>query len=161
MAERRSRLPLWAKVALPLVVLAVALVIGSGAFDGSPETASQRAAAIEAGVRCPSCTDLSVAQSNTSTAIAVRHQIERMVADGRPTGDIEQALVSEYGQAILLVPPDPGGVPVIWVVPLVLGVGVLSGVGILFWRRSRAFDALRAEEPAPPPSDLHETEPVR
>ncbi len=160
MAERRSRLPLWAKVALPLVVLAVALIIGSGAFDNSPETASQRAAAIETGVRCPSCTDLSVAQSNTSTAIAVRHQIESMVADGRSTADIDHALVSEYGQAILLVPPDAGGVPVIWVIPLVLGIAVLSGVGVLFWRRSRAFEALRAGE-APAQSEPHETEPVR
>ena len=94
-------------------------------------------------MRCPSCTDLSVAQSNTSTAIAVRHQIESMVAEGRSTAAIDQALVSEYGQAILLVPPDAGGVPVIWIVPLVLGVAVLAGVGVLFWRRSRAFEALR------------------
>ena len=34
-------------------------------------------------MRCPSCTDLSVAESNATTAIAVRHQIESMVAAGR------------------------------------------------------------------------------
>jgi cytochrome c-type biogenesis protein CcmH/NrfF len=155
-APTRPRLPLWAKVALPLVVLAVALVIGSGAFDGAPESAAQRAAAIEADVRCPSCTDLSVAQSNASTAIAVRHQIESMVADGRSTADIEQVLVSEYGQAVLLVPPDAGGVPVIWIVPLVLGVAVVAGVGVLFWRRSRAFEALRAEAADPTTATVDE-----
>ena len=144
--HRRSGVPLWAKVALPLVVLAVALVIGSGAFDSSPPTTAQRAAAIEAGVRCPSCTDVSVAQSNASTAIAVRHQIEQMVADGRSTADIDQVLVSEYGQAILLVPPDTGGVPLIWIIPIVLGVGAIAIVGVVFWRRSRAFGALRSED---------------
>ena len=147
-------------MALPLVVLAVALVIGSGAFDSSPETASERAAAIETGVRCPSCTDLSVAQSNTSTAIAVRHQIESLVAEGRSTAAIDQALVSEYGQAILLVPPDAGGVPVIWIVPLVLGVAVLAGVGVLFWRRGPPSRRCGRGRTAPP-SGLDEADRVR
>ncbi len=140
------RLPLWARVALPLAVLAVALVIGSGALDSSAQTTGQRAAAIEAGVRCPSCTDLSVAQSNATTAIVVRHQIESMVSAGRSSAAIDQALVSEYGQTILLVPPDAGGVPLIWIIPIVLGAGALVGVGVVFWRRSRDFGALKAEE---------------
>src|SRR5580693_6714853 len=137
------RIPLWVRVLVPLVVLVVALLIGSGALDSAPPTAGQRAAALEADVRCPSCTDVSVAESNATTAIAVRHQIESMVADGASDADIDQTLVSEYGQAILLSPPDSGGIPVIYVVPLVLGVGAVVGVGILFWRRSRQFAALK------------------
>ena len=39
MAERGRRLPLWVRVALPLVVLGVALGVGSGVFDSSPPTA--------------------------------------------------------------------------------------------------------------------------
>ena len=151
MAERAAtnrRVPLWVQVALPLLVLAVALVIGAGAFSSAPETAAQRAAAIEAGVRCPSCTDVSVADSDATTAIAVRHQIQSLVDAGRSTEAIDQVLVSEYGQTILLVPPDTGGIPLIYVVPLVLGAGALATVGILFWRRTRQFDALRARETA-------------
>ncbi len=144
--ERAARVPLWARVAVPLVVLAVALVIGSGALNSSPQSAGERAAAIEAGVRCPSCTDLSVAESNATTAIAVRHQIESMVSAGRSTAAIDQVLVSEYGQTVLLVPPDAGGVPIIWIIPLVFGAGALVGVGVVFWRRSREFSALKAEE---------------
>jgi cytochrome c-type biogenesis protein CcmH len=143
-----ARVPLWARVLLPLLVLGVALLIGSGAFDSSPQTVAQRAAAIEANVRCPSCTDLSVAQSNATTALAVRNQIESMVAAGSSTADIDQTLVSEYGQTILLVPPDAGGLPVIWIIPLVLGAGAVGAVGVLFWRRSRQFDALREHEVA-------------
>ena len=146
MADRWARVPLWARVGLPLVVLIVALMIGGGALDASPPTAGQRAAELEAGVRCPSCTDLSVAESNATTAIAVRHQIESMVAAGRSNADIDQALVSEYGQTVLLVPPDAGGVPLIWIIPIVLGAGAVTGVGILFWRRSRDFGALQTEE---------------
>jgi cytochrome c-type biogenesis protein CcmH/NrfF len=144
-AEHTARLPLWVRVALPVAVLAVALVIGSGALDSSPQTSGQRAAAIETGVRCPSCTDLSVAESNATTAIAVRHQIESMVSAGRSNGDIDRTLVSEYGQTILLVPPDAGGVPLIWIIPIVLGAGALVSVGVVFWRRSREFGALKAD----------------
>ena len=146
---KRAGMPLWARVLLPLLVLGVALLIGSGVFDSSPQTAAQRAAVIEANVRCPACTDLSVSQSNSTTAIAVRHQIESMVASGSSTADIDQTLVSEYGQTILLTPPDSGGIPVIWLIPLVLGVGVVAAVGTLFWRRSRDFEALREHEVVP------------
>ena len=146
---RISAVPLWVRVLLPLVVLGVALLIGSGVFDSSSQTVAQRAAVIEADVRCPACTDLSVAQSNSTTAIAVRHQIESMVASGSSTADIDQTLVSEYGQTILLTPPDSGGIPVIWIIPLVLGVGAVAAVGVLFWRRSREFEALREHEVVP------------
>jgi cytochrome c-type biogenesis protein CcmH len=132
-----------------LLVLGVALLIGSGVFDSSAQTVAQRAAVIEANVRCPACTDLSVAQSNSTTAIAVRHQIESMVASGSSTPDIDQTLVSEYGQTILLTPPDSGGIPLIWIIPLVLGVGALGSVAVLFWRRSREFEALREHEVVP------------
>jgi cytochrome c-type biogenesis protein CcmH len=142
--DRRPTLPLWLRVALPLLVVAVALAIGSGAFDAAPSSGAQRVAAIEAVVRCPSCTDLSVAQSNATTAIAVRHQIEQMVASGSSTADIEQTLVSQYGQSILLVPPDAGGFPLIWAIPVVLGAAALTGVAVVFWRRSRAFEELKA-----------------
>ena len=145
-ATSRRRVPLWARVLLPLLVLGIALLIGSGAFDSSPQTVAQRAASIEAGVRCPACTDVSVAESNSTTALAVRHQIESLVAAGSSDADIDQTLVSEYGQTILLVPPDAGGFPLLWVIPLVLGAGTLVAVGVLFWRRTREFDALREHE---------------
>jgi cytochrome c-type biogenesis protein CcmH len=150
MPERSSRLPLWVRVAVPLAVLAVALVIGSGAFSGQPTTPAQRAAAIEGVVRCPSCDDVSVAQSEESTAIAVRHEIVHAVDAGQSTSQIENQLVAQYGPSILLEPPDAGGIAVIWGVPIVLGIGVLGVVGTLFWRRSRQFSALRNEQAAAP-----------
>ncbi len=128
-----------------MVVLVVALVIGSGAFSGKTQTDAQRAAAIESVVRCPSCIDVSVAQSEETTALAVRHEIQRQVAQGRTTAQIEKTLVGQYGQTILLEPPDAAGFPLIWIMPIVLGVGALGVIGTLFWRRSRQFTAIREE----------------
>jgi len=143
-SERVGRRPLWVRAGLPLAVLAVALLVGSGVLSAKPQTQAQRAASIEAVVRCPSCIDVSVAQSDQTTALAVRHQIEREVAQGRSTAQIERSLVSQYGQTIMLEPPDSGGVAVIWIVPIAGGGVALAVVGVLFWRRSRAFAATRA-----------------
>ncbi len=149
MPEQARRQPLWFRVALPLVVLAVALVIGSGVLSGKPQTQAERAASIESVVRCPSCIDVSVAQSEESTALAVRHEIARQVAQGRSTAQIEQTLVNQYGRTILL---EPGGFPIIWIVPIVLGAGALGVIGVLFWRRSRQFSATReAQTPVDAP----------
>jgi cytochrome c-type biogenesis protein CcmH/NrfF len=131
---------------VPLVVLTVALLIGSGALSGRPQTSSQRALAIEAVVRCPSCIDVSVRDSEESTALAVRHQIERQVAEGRSTAQIEQTLVDQYGQTILLEPPDSGGFALIWIIPILLGAGALVVIGVLFVRRSRQFAQDRAAQ---------------
>jgi cytochrome c-type biogenesis protein CcmH len=136
-------MPLWVQVALPLVVVCVALLVGSNAFKSSPPTVAQRAAALESLVRCPSCIDVSVADSDESTAIAVRHEIVGQFHQGRSASQIEQTLVSQYGPTILLEPPDSGGFALIWIIPIVLGVGALGGVGVLFWRRTRQFSELR------------------
>lgn len=129
-------------------MLVVALVIGSGVFSGAPQTAAQRAARIEAGVRCPSCIDVSVAQSDESTALAVRHEILRMVEQGRSASQIDQTLVAQYGQTILLVPPATGGFALIWILPIVLATGAIIFVGVFFVRRSRQFADLRDREVA-------------
>jgi cytochrome c-type biogenesis protein CcmH/NrfF len=140
----RTDLPLWARVLLPALVVTVALVVGSRAFDSAPQTAAQRAASIESTVRCPSCIDVSVAQSNESTALAVRHEIQRQVAAGRTTAQIEQTLVSQYGPTILLEPP--GRFQLLWLLPIGLGAGAVIVIGALFWRRSRQFAALRGAD---------------
>jgi cytochrome c-type biogenesis protein CcmH/NrfF len=134
------------RVALPLLVLAVALLIGSGIFSATPQTPAQRAARIETDVRCPSCTDVSVAQSNESTALAVRHQILRMVEQGDSTAQIDDTLLAQYGQTILLVPPSTGGFALIWILPIALAAGAVIAVGVLFVRRSRQFAGLRDQE---------------
>lgn len=133
----------WLGVALPAVVLAVALAIGSGVGAGGRTTATERAAALDTQIRCPSCEDLSVAQSSAPEAVAVRRQVARLAAAGRSDAEIEQVLVDEWGPTILLRPPDHGLTAVIWIAPVVLAVGALGAVALLFWRRGRDLARLR------------------
>jgi len=102
---KRPRFGLWTLLG---AVLVVALVLGSGILSSSPPTAAQRAAAIESVVRCPTCEDLSVAQSTAPTAVAVRAAVTQQIAEGRSDQQVEAYLVDRYGSAIVLDPPARG-----------------------------------------------------
>jgi cytochrome c-type biogenesis protein CcmH/NrfF len=73
-----------------------------------------------------------------------------MVKAGDTDAQIESSLESRYGQSILLLPPARGLASLIWVVPIVLGIGALTVIGVLFWRRSRAFERLRRHDSEAP-----------
>jgi cytochrome c-type biogenesis protein CcmH len=140
-ARRRSR-P-WLGLGALLVVLVVALAIGSGLGSEGHQTDAQRAAALETQIRCPSCEDVSAADSSASAAVAVRQEIAHMVAEGRTDQQIENALVGRYGPTILLRPPTRGLTSLVWIVPAVAGAGAIVVLGVLFWRRSREMARLR------------------
>ena len=140
-AARRAR-P-WLGPMVLLVVLAAALLVGSGVGQGGHQTAAQRASALDAELRCPSCEDLSVAQSSASTAVAVRHEVLQLARRGESDQQIEDALVGQYGTAILLRPPTSGLASLVWIVPAVAGLAAAAALGVLFWRRSRQMSRLR------------------
>ena len=79
------------------VVLVGALVIGSGVLRSKSPTPAQRAYAIESVLRCPSCEDLSVAQSSAATAVTVRATVAQQIAAGRSDQQIEAYLKAPGG----------------------------------------------------------------
>lgn len=121
----------WAGLAVALVV---ALFIGSGTRSG-PETVAQRVDHISQDVRCPSCTGLSVAESDAPTAVAIRQLITARVEAGRSDASIEADLVRSYGSGILLSPPAHGVSAVVWVVPILAGAAGVIGLVVVFRRR--------------------------
>ncbi len=113
-----------------LVVVAIAVAV----VNPHAPSAAARVAHLETLVRCPSCEDLSVAQSTSTSSLAVRHEITRLVAAGVNDSSILTRLESTYGPSVLLSPPTSGIGVVLWLVPL-LGVLVLIGVGARLARR--------------------------
>lgn len=117
-----------------LVVLAavVALVIVT-----TPSTSSntQRVSHLESLVKCPSCQDLSVAQSTSSSALAVRHEIVTMVAAGDSDSQILTTIEDAYGPTILLSPSTAGLGTLLWLLPAAVFVGLGATVVVLRRRR--------------------------
>jgi cytochrome c-type biogenesis protein CcmH len=91
---------------------------------------------IESDVMCVSCKEpLAVAQSPQS--YAERNYIRTLIAQGKTKREIEQALVGQYGPAVLGKPPADGFNLTVYVLPpaiVLLGVATLA-VTLPRWRR--------------------------
>jgi len=121
-------------------VVSVALVFGATRPAGPP-SAAQRAARIDAMLRCPSCEGVSVANSSASTAAAIRQAVDSRVGAGQSDAQIEAYFVSRYGPGILLRPPASGPTVWVWVLPPLAVALAAAGLGALFWRRRRVGSA--------------------
>ncbi len=121
----------------------LALLLGCLAASGSLAPASALAVSprtsltdVEADVMCVSCREpLALAQS--PQAIAERNYISELVGQGLSKKLFEQALVANYGPAVLGKPPAHGFNLTVYILPPLL---VLTGIGVLAfylprWRR--------------------------
>jgi cytochrome c-type biogenesis protein CcmH len=130
--RRRGPLVVWIVLALVL-----AATLAWGASSGAPATSGQRAAAIDAVLKCPSCEGISVLDSSASSAVAIRRLVLDQVRAGQSDQQIENYLVGVYGPSILLRPPASGLTSVVWLVPVLAAAGGLGGLGLFFWRKRR------------------------
>jgi cytochrome c-type biogenesis protein CcmH len=96
---------------------------------GSTPSQQSRIARLETLVKCPACDDISVAQSNATSAIAVRNEITQRVRAGASDNAILTSLESRYGSSILLSPSTSGVGILLWAVPLaVVAVAVIAAL---------------------------------
>lgn len=110
------------------------------------------ARAITNGIICPcSCGEI-LTGCTCETAKAMRASIERQVQAGKGKGEIEAALVAQYGEVILGAPKAKGFNLVVWVAPFVAtGLGFLLATFILLrWVRRRSPVATADGSPAVP-----------
>jgi cytochrome c-type biogenesis protein CcmH len=122
-----------------IAVLAVALLVGAQG-SGPPETPARRALRLAGDFRCPSCRDLSAAQSDAPTARTLRDEILKLVEAGRTDGEIRAEVVNRFGSDILLKPPATGVAGLVWVLPVVAFVAAVAGLAFAFRRwRARAL----------------------
>jgi cytochrome c-type biogenesis protein CcmH len=114
------------------------VLVGGLAFTLTPSqpSAATRVAHLESLVKCPSCEDLSVAQSNATTAVAVRHEISADVAAGMSDNRILTSIEDTYGPSILLSPPTSGLGALLWIAPLGVVLALIV-VGLRLLRRQR------------------------
>jgi cytochrome c-type biogenesis protein CcmH len=133
-----------------LLALAGVAVIGAlrPAVDPSPAEQARR---IAGELRCPDCQALSVAESRTASALAIRAEIDELLAAGQSADAIRRHFVARYGEWILLSPS--GVLP--WVLPL---AALAAGLALLAWwlgsgRRRVGPGRAGAAPPAPAVSD--------
>ena len=132
---------------LPAVALAAvivtALVIGGAGRDRGPRSPAARTQAIAEDLRCPVCQGLSIADSHTPTADAIKEDVRRRVDAGESDAEIRAAYVARYGQWILLRPETSGVGALVWVLPVSALLLAVGGLAFAFrrWRRQPTLTA--------------------
>jgi cytochrome c-type biogenesis protein CcmH len=137
-APAKARTPRWAPWAVLAIVALVALVWAAWP-EGGTDSNQARADSLAAELRCPDCEGLSVADSSTSSARAIRADIEDRVAAGESDGEIRQYYVDLYGESILLEPEGDSLGFLVWGLPVIAIVIGAAGVGYFVWRGRRGF----------------------
>ena len=124
-------------VAAAVVVLSVVVAVLVSP-TGSPD---DRARAIEAQLRCPTCQGLSIADSPATSAAQMRDLVREQLASGASDDDVRAFFVARYGRWILLDPPLAGPDLALWLAPAAI---VAIGAALVV-RRARA----RGQAPVP------------
>jgi cytochrome c-type biogenesis protein CcmH len=139
-----------ARAGLPGLLVLLALVAGlvsmiSVAVSGHPPASrGQQVQQIAAGLHCPICKDLSVADSPAPLAQQMRQEIARKLRAGESANQIRAGFVAAYGESVLMSPPRRGLAGTVYYLPLlVLAAGLITAFTLL--RRW-----LRAPRPEPP-----------
>jgi cytochrome c-type biogenesis protein CcmH len=131
---------------IALIVGAVAVVglaaLFASARAGRTESLADRAHEIAAGLRCPVCLNLSVADSPSRLAGEMRSEIGSRLRAGQSPEQIRAFFIDRYGEWILLEPPRRGLNWVPWAVPV---VALVAGVGV--WVAVLRRPQTRLQEP--------------
>jgi cytochrome c-type biogenesis protein CcmH/NrfF len=115
------------------VVVAVLLIVGDGAKSMTPDAA--RIAYLESIIRCPSCADLSIADSETTSATGLRTEVTKDVHEGLSDPAIEAQVEKEF-VGTLLIPTGGDGVAIFLIPASIIVAGAVTFV-VLIMRRTR------------------------
>lgn len=139
------------RLALPIAMAALlalaALVLVDALGPVAPLTQAEQAAQIAGELRCPDCQSLSVGESQTAAAAAIRREITSLLESGQSPAQVRQHFVDRYGEWILVEPRSA----LVWLLP---AAAVLLGTGLLAWWLGRGRSA-------PPPTAAPASDPIR
>jgi len=138
------------------LVATVALALASPAFAAAPQTSL---ADIEDEVMCPICGTL-LELSEAPQAQRQKAFIAGLIAEGRTKAEIKDALVAEYGPAVLAQPEGSGFNLSAYLVPVIAFVVaiVALALGVARWRRESRSAETASPEAGPSDEDAERLE---
>jgi len=152
---RRARPGLSGLLVLIALAAALATLVIVAVGGHPPASQAQQVQQIAAGLHCPICKDLSVADSPAPLAQRMRQEITQELRAGESADQIRAGFVAAYGDSVLMSPPRQGVAGAVYYLPLlVLATGVITAFALL--RRW-----LRAPQPDPPGAGMPELSAAR
>lgn len=125
---------------LSLMATLSAFAIDTGkAFDDPAQQA--RYERLIAEVRCVTCQNQSIKDSNAFIAADLRREIRRLMTEGKSDAEISDFLVTRYGDFVLYRPRVTGKTLALWIAPFLLVVfGLVAIVRVIRHRASLPID---------------------
>ncbi|RYZ56642.1 MAG: cytochrome c-type biogenesis protein CcmH [Proteobacteria bacterium] len=91
--------------------------------------------------RCPTCTGLSVLESDAGFSVQIKEQVQEQINLGKNHDQIVEYFVERYGAWILREPPAKGINAIAWIVPItLLCLGPIL-IWLLVWKRRVKADS--------------------
>lgn len=129
-------------------LMALVLLVTSIAVHGAEETVTfntpEQATLYHSLLReyrCLKCQNQNLADSHASLASDLRREIRDQILAGKAQADIDEYLVSRYGEFVLYRPRFSGKTAVLWLGPFVLLLAGLAGVFVMIRRRGAVREA--------------------
>lgn len=142
----KGRGQLRARLALATLVLILLVSVRAFAVEPSERLTDPaleaRAEALGRTLRCLVCQNESIEESNAPLAHDIRVLLRQRLLAGDTDAKARQAIVSRYGEFVLLDPPVRPATYVLWFAPAGLLVLGFVGIAIWMWRRPGSAAAL-------------------
>lgn len=94
-------------------------------------------------IRCPTCQNQNVAESDAPLARQLREQIEAQIKEGRNNREITTYLVERYGDFITYAPPFAARTWLLWLTPF-----AVMAASLAWWLLRRRPQAAKRLTPA-------------
>ncbi len=92
-------------------------------------------------VRCVTCQNQSIKDSNAFIAADLRREIRRLISEGKTDAEIAGFLVTRYGEFVLYRPRFSGKTMFIWIAPFLLFLfGSVAIVRVVRYRMNQPID---------------------
>ncbi len=91
--------------------------------------------------RCPTCTGLSVLESDAGFSVQIKEQVQEQLNLGKNHDQIRQYFTERYGPWILREPPPKGFNILAWAIPIaLLCIGPIL-IWLLVWKRHKPVES--------------------
>jgi cytochrome c-type biogenesis protein CcmH/NrfF len=100
-------------------------------------------------LRCPTCTGLSVLESDATFSVQIKNQVKEQMQLGKNKKEVIDYFVDRYGPWIMREPPKKGFNLLAWLVPTALLCLGPIAIWLLVWKRRIHVNnqGVRANEP--------------
>lgn len=92
-------------------------------------------------LRCPTCTGLSVLESDAKFSVQIKDEVRKQMEAGQPKEKILEFFSQRYGPWILRKPPTEGVNALVWWVPVLLLIFGPILVWFFLWRKKKVISS--------------------